>query len=99
MLDGLELTRRLRADLRTAAIPVLLLSARAGETARIEGFLAGADEYIEKPFGARELIARIAAAVRLARLRTELAQRERQSPYSRGFQRRRVGDGSKAGVR
>jgi len=78
MLDGLELTRRLRADLRTAAIPVLLLSARAGETARIEGFLAGADEYIEKPFGARELIARIAAAVRLARSRTELAQRERQ---------------------
>jgi PAS domain S-box-containing protein len=77
-LDGLELTRRLRADPRTAAIPVLLLSARAGETARIEGFLAGADEYIEKPFGARELIARVAAAVRLAKARTESAQQERQ---------------------
>ena len=48
-LNGLELTRRLRADGRTAAIPVLLLSARAGEAARIDGFLAGADEYMEKP--------------------------------------------------
>ena len=77
-LDGLELTRRLRADERTAAVPVLLLSARAGETARVDGFLAGADEYIEKPFGARELITRIDAAVRLARARTDIAQRERR---------------------
>jgi PAS domain S-box-containing protein len=75
-VSGLDLTRRLRADGRTAAIPVLLLSARAGEAARIEGYYAGADEYIEKPFGARELVARIDAAIRLARARTDMARHE-----------------------
>ncbi len=77
-VDGLELTRRLRADERTAATPVILLSARAGEAARIEGYAAGADEYLEKPFGARELVVRIDAAVRLARARTELSDKERR---------------------
>ncbi|HXT31129.1 MAG TPA: ATP-binding protein, partial [Vicinamibacterales bacterium] len=58
-LDGFGLLRELRSDPRTEAVPVLMLSARAGEEARISGLDAGADDYITKPFSARELIARV----------------------------------------
>jgi signal transduction histidine kinase len=68
-LDGFALLRALRADSLTATIPVVLLSARAGEEARIEGAQAGADDYLVKPFGAQELIARIGAQLSLARER------------------------------
>jgi len=68
-LDGLALVAALRADTRTAAVPVLLLSARAGEEASIEGLQAGADDYLVKPFAAAELLARVRANVELARLR------------------------------
>src|SRR5262249_53999572 len=53
-LDGFALLRALRADSSTATTPVVLLSARAGEEARIEGAQAGADDYLVKPFGAQE---------------------------------------------
>ncbi len=59
-LDGLGLVAALRADARTAAVPVLLLSARAGQEASIEGLRAGADDYLVKPFSAAELLARVA---------------------------------------
>jgi signal transduction histidine kinase len=68
-LDGFALLRALRADSLTATIPVVLLSARAGEEARIEGAQAGADDYLVKPFGAQELIARVGAQLSLARER------------------------------
>ncbi|MES9538515.1 MULTISPECIES: SpoIIE family protein phosphatase [unclassified Actinomadura] len=68
-VDGLELVAALRADQRTAALPVLLLSARAGQEASIEGLRAGADDYLLKPFAAAELLARVRANVELARLR------------------------------
>lgn len=68
-LDGLELVARLRADPRTASVPVLLLSAKAGQEASIEGLQAGADDYLVKPFAAAELLARVRANVELARLR------------------------------
>ncbi|MEU1080295.1 SpoIIE family protein phosphatase [Streptomyces sp. NPDC005908] len=68
-LDGLELVSRLRGDPRTASVPVLLLSARAGQEASIEGLQAGADDYLVKPFAAAELLARVRANVELARLR------------------------------
>src|SRR4029079_18044015 len=68
-LDGLALVATLRADPRTAAVPVLLLSARAGQEASIEGLRAGADDYLVKPFAAAELLARVRASVELARLR------------------------------
>jgi PAS domain S-box-containing protein len=68
-LDGLELLTALRGDLRTAALPVLLLSARAGQEASIEGLQAGADDYLVKPFAAAELLARVRANIELARLR------------------------------
>ena len=54
-LDGFELLKALRTNERTREIPVVLLSARAGEDSRIEGLDAGADDYLLKPFSAREL--------------------------------------------
>jgi signal transduction histidine kinase len=68
-MDGFELLRALRADPMTATIPVILLSARAGEEAKVEGLDFGADDYLIKPFSARELLARVGAHVTLARAR------------------------------
>ncbi|GEL22371.1 hypothetical protein PSU4_13250 [Pseudonocardia sulfidoxydans NBRC 16205] len=76
-IDGLELLARLRADRRTARVPVLLLSARAGEEAAVEGMAAGADDYLVKPFAAAELLARIDGTLRLSRARTEAEHRLR----------------------
>lgn len=75
-LDGFALIQCLRADEDTALIPVLLLSGRAAEEERIAGFAAGADDYLVKPLGRRELVARVEGAVRLARLRRETARRQ-----------------------
>ncbi|MFJ8962416.1 SpoIIE family protein phosphatase [Lentzea sp. NPDC102401] len=68
-MDGLSLVAALRADPRTMAVPVLLLSARAGQEASGEGLLAGADDYLVKPFAAADLLARVRANVDLSRLR------------------------------
>ncbi|HVF34181.1 MAG TPA: ATP-binding protein, partial [Candidatus Saccharimonadia bacterium] len=76
-LDGHGLVRALRADPRTSSIPVLLVSARAGEDAMIEGLDSGADDYIVKPFAGRELVARVRTHLRLARLRSDAAAIER----------------------
>ncbi|WP_410567600.1 SpoIIE family protein phosphatase [Amycolatopsis sp. cmx-4-61] len=73
-LDGLALVGELRGDARTVAVPVLLLSARAGQEASIEGLQAGADDYLVKPFAAAELLARVRANVELARLRNHHAR-------------------------
>jgi DNA-binding response OmpR family regulator len=62
-LDGLEATRRLRDDPATADIPVILLTAKAQDADVQEGFLAGADDYIRKPFSPRELSARVHAVL------------------------------------
>ncbi|MFB2917389.1 ATP-binding protein [Aerosakkonema funiforme] len=77
-LDGFELLRSLRTDPNTQDIPLILLSARAGEESRIEGLEAGADDYLIKPFSARELLARVEGTLKLSRLRQEAAQREQQ---------------------
>ena len=68
-VDGIALLHALRNDPSTVDIPVILLSARAGEEARLEGLSVGADDYLIKPFSARELVARINAHVRLSQLR------------------------------
>ena len=73
-LGGLQLVAALRGDLRTADVPVLLLSARAGQEAAIEGLEAGADDYLVKPFSAAELLARVRANVELARVRSHHAR-------------------------
>ena len=70
-LDGFELLAALRADDRTAAVPVILLSARAGEEAKREGLVAGADDYLVKPFTGQELLARVTGAIALSRQRRE----------------------------
>jgi PAS domain S-box-containing protein len=74
-LDGLELLRTIRADAALRHIPVIFVSARAGEEARVAGLEAGADDYLLKPFGARELIVRVGAALELARVRRISAER------------------------
>ncbi|HEV7310329.1 response regulator [Ensifer sp.] len=78
-IDGQELVRRLRSNPRTNTVPIILLSARAGEESRIEGMKAGADDYMIKPFSARELLARVEAHLKIARYRTRTAERLRES--------------------
>ncbi len=73
-LDGLGLVAALRADRRIAAVPVLLLSARAGQEESISGLQAGADDYLVKPFASAELLARVRANIALARLRDHHAR-------------------------
>jgi len=77
-VDGFELLRRLRSDARTETIPVIMLSARAGEEARVEGLDAGADDYLTKPFSARELMARVSGTLALARARRDALRREEE---------------------
>jgi signal transduction histidine kinase len=68
-LDGFSLLKRLRQTPGLQHLPVILLSARAGEEAKVEGLAAGADDYLVKPFGARELLARVGANIRIAKER------------------------------
>ena len=73
MLDGFGLLKEIKQNPQTRNIPVILLSARAGEEARIEGYDGGADDYLAKPFSAKELVARIRAQIKIVafRRRTE----------------------------
>lgn len=77
-LDGFALLDKLRENAATAIIPVIVLSARAGEEAQSEGLEAGADDYLVKPFTARELLARVNAHVSMYRLRTLLMKEEHE---------------------
>jgi two-component system phosphate regulon response regulator PhoB len=63
-LSGIEFARRLRADKRTRAIPIIMLTARSDEQDKLQGLETGADDYITKPFSPRELNARIKAVLR-----------------------------------
>ena len=62
--SGVAFARRLRADRRTRSIPIILLTARAGERDKIAGLESGADDYVTKPFSPKELVARIKAVLR-----------------------------------
>ena len=75
-MDGFTLLARIRSNPTLRTLPVIMLSARAGEESRIEGLDAGADDYLTKPFTARELIARVEAQLKMARLRKEAAEHE-----------------------
>lgn len=77
-LDGFGLLRELRSDENLNTIPVILVSARAGEESRIEGLDAGADDYLVKPFSARELLARVGSHIAMARMRHQAAELERR---------------------
>src|SRR6185295_15414252 len=63
-LDGWEVCKRLRQDTGTSAIPILMLTAKAEEGDRVLGLELGADDYVSKPFGVRELLARVKALLR-----------------------------------
>jgi PAS domain S-box-containing protein len=82
-LDGIALLRELRNDEATANVPVVVLTARAGEESRVEGATSGADDYLIKPFSAQELVARVGVHLRLGRQRreAELALRRRTAQF------------------
>ena len=81
-LDGFGLIRALRSDAQTKTIPVIVLSARAGEESRVEGMEQGADDYLIKPFSARELLARVNTHLQMSRIRNEseeaISQKQQQ---------------------
>ena len=79
VLDGLGMLDALRANPTTSTLPVILLSARAGEEARVQGLAARADDYLVKPFTARELLARVEVHLSLAHMRKQEAQRAREA--------------------
>jgi PAS domain S-box-containing protein len=89
-LDGFGLLRAIRDDSALAGTPVILLSARAGEESRVEGLEADADDYLIKPFAARELLARVAAHVKMANLRRETAEREERMRSEAELERERL---------
>lgn len=72
VMDGFELVRELRADVRTRSIPIILLSARAGDDSTVVGIESGADDYLVKPFSARELLARVRGRLEMSNMRAEV---------------------------
>ena len=79
--DGLEICRILRGERETAALPIVMLTAKAGEVDRVLGLEFGADDYVTKPFSPRELVARVRAVLR----RSETVEPERPTAlYERG---------------
>ena len=77
-LDGFGLIRELRADPALETIPVMVLSARAGEEAHLEGLSQGADDYLVKPFSARDLLGRVAAMLKSEGMRQRALDQERR---------------------
>ncbi|HXH99410.1 MAG TPA: ATP-binding protein [Sphingobacteriaceae bacterium] len=69
VMDGIQLLKAVKENIQTQNIPVILLSARAGEESKIEGYETGADDYLVKPFSAKELLARVASQLKLVNLR------------------------------
>lgn len=78
-MDGLELLGLLRQELSLKTTPVILLSARAGEEAKIEGFQSGANDYLTKPFTRNELITRVNSNIQLSNIRKEIEEVIRKS--------------------
>jgi signal transduction histidine kinase len=97
-LDGLALLQTLRRDPALATLPVIMLSAKAGEESRVEGMQSGADDYLVKPFSAREVVARVEAQLRMSALRrwvneslrAEVAERRAAEEQVRELLRRLV---------
>lgn len=78
-MDGLQLLTAIRAEPRTRTLPFILLTARAGEEAILRGLKAGVDDYLVKPFSARQLEARVASSIALSQLRKQADQTLRES--------------------
>ncbi|MEW5984670.1 MAG: response regulator transcription factor [Acidobacteriota bacterium] len=93
-LDGLEVCSRLRRSVVTRTVPIIMLTAKAGEADRIHGLESGADDYVTKPFSPSELVARIGALLRRAeRWRDTGASTLRYGPIEVDRDRHRVTDG------
>jgi len=74
-IDGLEVCRRLRSDTRLAHIPIVMLTAKGEEADVVIGLAQGADDYVRKPFGVKELVARVATRLRAAELQSAEPQK------------------------
>jgi len=74
-IDGLEVCRRMRADSRMAHIPIVMLTAKGEESDAVIGLAQGADDYVRKPFGVKELVARVATRLRAAELQSSEVQK------------------------
>jgi signal transduction histidine kinase len=81
-MDGFALIKAVRADAQLRDLPIIVISARAGEESSVEGLGAGADDYLVKPFSARELIARVDGALAMARVRREMGEALREEARS-----------------
>src|SRR5579884_1757766 len=77
-MGGFELLQKLRENPQTTTVPVIFLSARAGEESRVEGLQAGADDYLIKPFSARELLTRVETHLKMAQMRREAESKLRE---------------------
>lgn len=82
-MNGFQLITALRSDPQTKSIPIILLSARSGEESTIEGLTAGADDYLIKPFSARELMARVETQLQMSRLRQEHSANQFKNEFLR----------------
>ncbi len=89
-MDGVGLLNEIRRDDALKTVPVILLSARAGGEARVEGIQHGADDYLVKPFSGRELLARIETHLKLARIRAEVAENEKRLRDEAQFVKQRL---------
>ena len=89
-MDGFAVLQAIRDDPQTRTIPVILLSARAGEESRVEGLHAGADDYLVKPFTARELMARVDAHIKMAQVRRQASDLEETLRQETEVEHRRI---------
>lgn len=80
VMDGVELLKTVKENRETASIPVILLTARAGEESKIAGYETGADDYLVKPFSAKELVARIHSQIKITNTRDH-ARRQLQNLF------------------
>jgi len=81
-LNGYDLCRRIKESPVTASVPVILVTARKGADRTLEGYSAGADDYLTKPFNLHELLARVEVQLRLQQMSRELARQEKGTAFN-----------------
>jgi DNA-binding response OmpR family regulator len=94
-VDGLEVCRLLRANEKTTAIPIIMVTARADESERIVGLELGADDYLAKPFSPNELVARVRALLRRAQRGTPPTKTLAYGPIALDTDRHLVSSGGR----
>jgi DNA-binding response OmpR family regulator len=89
-MDGMQVCQALRAEASTAAVPILMLTARGEEADRVKGLELGADDYVTKPFSPKELVARVAALLRRTERASQPATQLRYGPILINLDRHEV---------